>query len=678
MAENKRIRVSTDTTALQELRQQGEAVLNTFNQLEERFKGLATESLDLLHQQIDLIKERNDLLNGANLGIQPPRGEDGYQKQEDPHKAPIRGTGRTDDILRKILERTTSIDSKLKDPSATPGGGADQNKNQDDLGGGGGNILNSKLGRQIFSMASMAAIMGVVKRVMGVVRMGAEYEVGQATADNSYERRFAHLESGLMNTLTFGLSGVLAKQERKMMSRVDENLETSRAYSQLYGMSYSEAVAAQLRGYFGEGIPDNYNEFLKSISKRAYESGYADRHVDFDANDLSAGQVYSLSAPRRGPSIAGAPLLGMVAHYASKKIDENRGESHSSSWIQQGIDKANFSANGGQEAHSDISQTLGLSLNEYYKKIAELARAGVRQSNTSEADLYQMLVGQTIRGYSNEMMRQVLSVTRFGAEGTMTGTGVIQAMDTNLRKQGYDDQYIASTLDEYVSSFSRFAENMLGKVGRIETDNMIQSMTSIQNATGTEGRQLERIQDALTGQNVSKDDVTQALLLRTARQMNPNLSMFDLEATIENMPNDINLQRQFLKTIQDMTGGGDMMKYTLQAIFPNLSKNDILAITEGRKDLTEIFDHGSVERNLYNPVVAGEKLDQKTVSEAGTENLQLLKGFEQFFGQNGQKIDDIVSAIKQPRKVDLDEEATTSIALGVKKGVEDANIHIVE
>lgn len=674
MAENKRIRVSTDTTALQELRQQGEAVLNTFNQLEERFKGLATESLDLLHKQIDLIKERNDLLNGANLGIQPPRGEDGVQEQKDPYKTPIRGIGRTDDILKKILDRTSSIDSKLKDTPATVGGEVDPNKDSNDLGGGGSNILNSKIGRQIFSMASIMAVVGVVKRVMGVVRMGEEYNVAQETADSSYERRFAHLESGLMNTLTFGLSGVLAKQERKMLSRVEENFETSRSYSQLYGVSYNDAIAAQLRGYFGVEPVKNYNEFLKSISKNAYESGYTDKHIDVDANNLSGWEVYNMSAPRRGPSIAGGPLMAMTTHYTAQALDKKEGNSHSSNWIQEAVDKVNF----GEEAHSSISQTLGLSLNDYYKKIVELARAGVRASNTSEADMYQMLVGQTIRGYSNEMMRQVLSVTRFGAEGTITGAGVIQAMDTNLRKQGYDDQYIASTLDEYVSSFSRFAENILNKVGRIETDNMIQSMTSIQNATGTEGRQLERLQQALTGQNISKDDVTQALLLRTARQMNPNLSMFDLEAAIENMPNDINLQRQFLQTIQEMTGGGDMMKYTLQAIFPNLSKNDILTITEGRQDLTDIFDHGSVEKNLYKPEVAGEMLDKKTVSEAGTANLQLLKGFEQFFGENGQKIDEIVSAVKQPRKVNLDEEATTSIAIGVKKGVEGANIRIVE
>ena len=109
-----------------------------------------------------------------------------------------------------------------------------------------------------------------------------------------------------------------------------------------------------------------------------------------------------------------------------------------------------------------------------------------------------------------------------------------------------------------------------------------------------------------------------------------------------------------------------------------MSKNDILTITEGRQDLTDIFDHGSVEKNLYKPEVAGEMLDKKTVSEAGTANLQLLKGFEQFFGENGQKIDEIVSAVKQPRKVNLDEEATTSIAIGVKKGVEGANIRIVE
>lgn len=655
MAENKRIRVSTDTTPLQELRQQGESVLQAFNQLEERFKSLATDSINLLRNQIDLLKERNDLLSGANLGINPTTEGIGQRRSEDAFKTPIGSLNGTDDILKKILERTVSIDQKMDRVEAQEGESGGKQED-DDLGGG--NIVNSKLGRKIFSMASMAAIFGMVKRVAGVGRAFGEYEVGQATADNVYERRYAFLESKIMNTLTLGFSSLVAQEERKGLSRVEQNIETSRLYSQLYNLSYEQAISNQVRGYFNQ---ETYADVVDEGRRRAIEDGGSpEGHgiKKFALNMAIANQTEVLNDQALGFFLADWIRGKKAGSTYSEKVEEVNN-------LRDEV-KAQMLPD---EMRSDILQTTGMSMTAYYKKIAELGRAGVRASNTKEEDLYQMLIGQTIRGYSDEMMRQVLAVTRFGATNSMSGSEVIRAIDKNLRGQGYDDQYIASTLDEYVGAFSRFAENILGKVGRIETDSMIMSMTSIQNATGTEGRQLERIQSALTGQSVSQDDVTQALLLRTARQMNPNLSMFDLEAMIENMPNDINLQRNFLKTLQDMAGGGDMMKYTLQAVFPNLSKNDILAIVEGRKDLTEIFDQGSVAAPEYNPEAAASKLTTKEVSEAGTENAQLLRGLADVFGKDGKKLDEIVDAIKEKRPVSLEDDSVRIIARGVSAGV---------
>jgi len=638
MAENKRIRVSTDTTPLQELRQQGEAVLQSFNQLEERFKNLATDSINLLRQQIDLIKERNDLLSGANLGINPVSEGIGQKKPEDSFKTPIGSINRTDDILKKILERTTSIDSKMNSTQVSSKESKDT-KEEDDLGGG--NIVNSKLGRKIFSMASMAAIFGIVKRVIGTgvgwARDFQEYSVAQITADNSYQRDLARLESKWMNFFTFGFSRIEAQERRKELSRVEENVPTTKAYSQLYNLSYNQAIAKQVQDYFDE------EDFYDTIRVNKEEHGEPRDFWYYFGNAMSA--YGSHSTMNETPTIE-----------RTQELEERK--------------RVYLPT----ELNSEISKTLGLSMTDYFKKLSDLGRAGVRASNTSGEDLYQMLLGQAIRGYSDETMRKVLSVTRFNAEGNMSGAGVIQAMDTNLRRQGYDDQYIASTLDEYVGAFSRFAENILGKVGRIETDSMIQSMTSIQNATGTEGRQLERIQNALTGQSVSQDDVTQALLLRTARRMNPNLSMFDLEAMIENMPNDINLQRNFLKTIQDMTGGGDMMKYTLQAVFPHLSKNDILAITEGRKDLASIFDQGSIARGSYDRQNAAEKLTPEETTSAGTANRQLIEGLREIFGAKGEKFEDIIRAIGEKHSVSLGDDSIEVIASGVSRGISGKDI----
>lgn len=606
MAENKRIRVSTDTTPLQELRQQGEQVLNTFNQLEDRFKGLATESLDLLRKQIDLIKERNELLNKGNWG---GAGANGGGARINP-QAP---------------EPPTPEQPKIREV--------------DDIDDGGGNILNSKLGRKIFNVASITAILGVVgmalRHGVGFARDVYQYGVQQDIADNAYQRDIARMESKWMNLLTFGFSGIEAQRVRKGLSRVEENAPTTKAYSQLYGMTYEQAIARQVQDYFDE------EDFYETIAE----------------NKRNSGRTSTERA-----SVIGTWLFNrlMGPYPTSPNAEKERIEEIKRTALPQ-------------ELNSRITETLGLSLTDYFKKLADFGRAGVSAENTQAADLYQMMVGQAIRGYSDEMIRQVLGVTRFGVAGTMTGTGVVQALDTSLRQQGYSDQYIASTLEEYVGAFSRFAENMLGKVGRIETDNMIQSMTSIQRATGAEGRQLERFQQAFMGQSVSSDDVTQALLLRTARQINPNLSMFELEAMVENMPNDINLQRQFLQTIQEMAGGGDMLKYTLQAIFPSLSKNDILDIVRGRKDLTTILEQGVTTAEEFDVEKAKGKLTPEEKTAAGTANRQLVEGLREVFGKNGEKFDEILTKMDS---IGLSEGSKKILTEAVQEGVEKANIPV--
>lgn len=91
------------------------------------------------------------------------------------------------------------------------------------------------------------------------------------------------------------------------------------------------------------------------------------------------------------------------------------------------------------------------------------------------------------------------------------------------------------------------AENVLNRTGGINTAGIVRSMTSIQNATGMEGRQLERVQNSLMGNNISQDDVSQALLLRTAREVaGPDAQLSDLQAMIEQMPEKPELQQQFL------------------------------------------------------------------------------------------------------------------------------------
>ena len=66
MAEDKRIRVSADTTPLQEVRQAARELWEDLAQMETNFKQINDGVLQSIQKQIDLLKERNSLYTAFN------------------------------------------------------------------------------------------------------------------------------------------------------------------------------------------------------------------------------------------------------------------------------------------------------------------------------------------------------------------------------------------------------------------------------------------------------------------------------------------------------------------------------------------------------------------------------------------------------------------------------------
>jgi hypothetical protein len=293
------------------------------------------------------------------------------------------------------------------------------------------------------------------------------------------------------------------------------------------------------------------------------------------------------------------------------------------------------------------SRTLGLNMTDYLSQVTTLQKAGAYERNTSLHDVNQLLMAGKIRGLSEDDAASVLATTRFDRSGR-TGANVVQAFDTNLQGLGKSDQYIASTLGEYLQSFNRMAENVLNRTGGINTAGIVRSMTSIQNATGMEGRQLERVQNSLMGNNISQDDVSQALLLRTAREVaGPDAQLSDLQAMIEQMPEKPELQQQFFERIQKMTGGGEMGRQVMKSIFPNLSMTDIIDLEKATgNDAQKIFRRGRSTGAEYSEAEARSMVGDIAASTAATQNRKIKDGYEEILGGKG-SIASVVKAFKE-------------------------------
>lgn len=668
MAEDKRIRVSADASPFQELRQNAQALWNDFNKMESTFKDIAEQTVGVIQKQIDLLKERNALSGGMQGGFPNDTPTERRPTLIDPYTGrPLSGSGgvvspgtsgralntqlteRQQTTLDKILaavvqiadtmEKTQRDDTNGVLPSA--GGGeppqapppqapppATPEVPTPGQGGAGmfgkGFKLPTSMGGLMGMLPSGALIMGIGT----ILGQQAKYEASQYGAENEFQRRNNRGNHWLLNMLTFGISG--AKAEKKEVGRMaaTQNDRALGDYSALHNISYREALGRQFVDSFGDNVDyvtggnTTFHDY-----KMATDWSYRQKHLQQKEQgtlDLSAIAV---------PKTRHEAEVWKYWEYGQKKQQ------------LRSADKAGLVTDK-DELSPWASRTLGLNMTDYLSQVTTLQKAGVYERNTSLHDVNQLLMAGKIRGLSEDDAASVLATTRFDRSGR-TGANVVQAFDTNLQGLGKSDQYIASTLGEHLQSFNRMGESVLNRTGSLNTAGIVRSMTSIQNATGMEGRQLERVQNSLMGNNVSQDDVSQALLLRTAREIaGPDAQLSDLQAMIEQMPEKPELQQLFFERILKMTGGGEMFRQVMKQIFPNLSMTDIIDLEKATgNDAKKIFQRGRSTGAEYSEADARSKVSDIAASTAATQNRKIKDGYEEILGGKG-SIAAVVKAIK--------------------------------
>lgn len=663
MAEDKRIRVSADASPLQELRQNAQALWNDFNKMESTFKDIAEQTVGVIQKQIDLLKERNALSGGMQGGFPNDTPTERRSSLIDPYTGrPLSGSGgvvspgtsgrvlntqlteRQQTTLDKILsevvriadtmEKTQRDDTNGVLPSA--GGGeppqalppATPEAPTPGQGGAGMFGKGFKLPTSMGGLMGMLPFGALIMGIGTILGQQAKYEAAQYGAENEFQRRNNRGNHWLRNMLTFGISGAEAEKKEVGRMAATQNDRALGDYSALHNISYREALGSQFVDSFGDNVD--------------YVTGGNTTYHDYKmATDWSYRQKQSQ------PKKEGELDLSGLAFPKSQADAEAWKEWEYGQKKQQlrSADKAGLVTDK-DELPTWASRTLGLNMTDYLSQVATLQKAGAYKRNTSLHDVNQLLMAGKIRGLSEDDAASVLATTRFDRSGR-TGANVVQAFDTNLQGLGKSDQYIASTLGEYLQSFNRMGENVLNRTGSLNTAGIVRSMTSIQNATGMEGRQLERAQNSLMGNNVSQDDVSQALLLRTAREVaGPDAQLSDLQAMIEQMPEKPELQQQFFERIQKMTGGGEMGRQVMKQIFPNLSMTDIIDLEKATgNDAKKIFQRGRSTGAEYSEADARSKVGDIAASTAATQNRKIKDGYEEILGGKG-SIAAVVKAIK--------------------------------
>lgn len=664
MAEDKRIRVSADASPLQELRQNAQALWNDFNKMESEFKNIAEQTVGVIQKQIDLLKERNALAGGMQGGLPNDTSTERRPTLIDPYTGrPLSGGGgavapgtfgralntqlteRQQTTLDKILSEVVRIADLMEKTQRddtngvlpTGSGGelpqppAPETPDLPTPGQGGGAGLFGKGFKMPTSMSGLMGMLPFGALIMGIgtiLGQQAKYESAQYGAENEFQRRNNRGNHWLLNMLTFGISGAEAEKKEVGRNAATQNDRALGDYSALHRMSYRQALGSQFVDSFGDNVDyvtggnTSYHDY-----KMATDLSY--RQKQSEPKDPTKLDLSGLAFPRTEQD-----AKGWKEWEHGQKVQQLRN-----------ADKAGLVTDR-DELPTWASRTLGLNMTDYLSQVTTLQKAGAYERNTSLHDVNQLLMAGKIRGLSEDDAASVLATTRFDRSGR-TGANVVQAFDTNLQGLGKSDQYIASTLGEYLQSFNRMAENVLNRTGGINTAGIVRSMTSIQNATGMEGRQLERVQNSLMGNNISQDDVSQALLLRTAREVaGPDAQLSDLQAMIEQMPEKPELQQQFFERIQKMTGGGEMGRQVMKSIFPNLSMTDIIDLEKATgNDAQKIFRRGRSTGAEYSEAEARSMVGDIAASTAATQNRKIKDGYEEILGGKG-SIAAVVKAIK--------------------------------
>lgn len=379
-----------------------------------------------------------------------------------------------------------------------------------------------------------------------------------------------------------------------------------------------------------------FNTAKNVLSERYFRNQEFEARSQYQGTVETAANYTRLQAANQADAYRWIPLVGDViaksielpAQLAAEKMMATfgkyaEGERRVIPYAQvMGVSAGEAFRQAGREG-SYAAESLGMDYASYLGRRAELIRAGGgRFVGGNEYDPYavretqSVMAAERLFGLSPNAVNRLQGAMRFGDQDSGTGaSAIIREFEQAMKNLGIPFEQIASTMEESLDTFVTQSDQILSKRGEFDAKELAAMFSGIRQATGLQGRQLERVQQAFTGQGISKDEVTNAMLVRSIQEVMPDKTSYsEIQEELEKIragAADPEVMENFLNRVVERTGGGsEQLRLAMSEIFPNLSWNDINSTIQKDSDPSKLVS------NLFDLYRQSSQRIRETSTEA--------------------------------------------------------------
>ena len=459
-----------------------------------------------------------------------------------------------------------------------------------------------------------------------------------------------------------------------------------------------------LKGILGGlGALTAFNTAKNVLSERYFRQQEFEARSQYQGTVETAANYTRLQAANQADAFRWIPLIGdtiaksieLPAQLAAEKMMATfgkyaEGERRVIPYAQvMGVSAGEAFRQAGREG-SYAAESLGMDYASYLGRRAELIRAGGgRFVGGNEYDPYavretqSVMAAERLFGLSPNAVNRLQGAMRFGDQDSGTGaSAIIREFEQAMKNLDIPFEQIASTMEESLDTFITQSDQILSKRGEFDAKELAAMFSGIRQATGLQGRQLERVQQAFTGQGMSKDEVTNAMLVRSIQEVMPDKTSYsEIQEELEKIRAggaDPEVMENFLNRVVERTGGGsEQLRLAMSEIFPNLSWNDINSTIQKDSDPSklvsnlfdlyrqasqriketpaEAYDRGAARRT----VGAGETILAGNMNRQMSEGANILKEIRDLVSEindRGKKVADI--ELEVPKEKIIQQSAT--------------------
>jgi hypothetical protein len=373
-----------------------------------------------------------------------------------------------------------------------------------------------------------------------------------------------------------------------------------------------------LRGILGGlGALKAFNTAKNVLSERYFRQQEFEARSQYQGTVETAANYTRLQAANQADAFRWIPLIGdtiaksieLPAQLAAEKMMATfgkyaEGERRVIPYAQvMGVSAGEAFRQAGREG-SYAAESLGMDYASYLGRRAELIRAGGgRFVGGNEYDPYavretqSVMAAERLFGLSPNAVNRLQGAMRFGDQDSGTGaSAIIREFEQAMKNLGIPFEQIASTMEESLDTFITQSDQILSKRGDFDARQLAAMFSGIRQATRLQGRQLERVQQAFTGQGMSKDEVTNAMLVRSIQEVMPDKTSYsEIQEELEKIragAADPEVMENFLNRVVERTGGGsEQLRLAMSEIFPNLSWNDINSTIQKDSDPSKLVSN---------------------------------------------------------------------------------------